>query len=159
VPRVEQWATERNLKEHHLKTIYGVVMKAATSTVQDSVRSQKEKEEELSDRLKRADVPHKYADALGQEFRLTTSRIIQEQLSASGGTKLVIELASGNVVETVLIRHERRDAVEETVRYTVCVSSQVGCAKACSFCATGTMGLLAHLSSAEILEQVWLALL
>jgi len=42
-------------------------------------------------------------------------------------------------------------------RYTVCVSSQIGCARACTFCATGTMGLLGNLNSCEILEQVWLA--
>jgi len=54
----------------------------------------------------------------------------------------------------VLIRHTRTDGF---VRYTVCVSSQVGCAKKCSFCATGTMGLTAQLTSGEILEQVYLA--
>ena len=57
-------------------------------------------------------------------------------------------------IETVLIRHE---TPQGKVRYTVCVSSQVGCSRACSFCATGTMGLQAQLSSGEILEQVWMA--
>lgn len=38
---------------------------------------------------------------------------------------------------------------------TVCVSSQVGCSRDCTFCATGTMGLLQQLSAAEILEQLW----
>ena len=39
-------------------------------------------------------------------------------------------------------------------RATLCVSSQVGCAMGCTFCATGTMGLLADLTSAEIVEQL-----
>lgn len=40
-------------------------------------------------------------------------------------------------------------------RATVCISSQVGCAMACTFCATGTMGLLGNLTSGEILEQLY----
>mmetsp|Transcript_21593 Transcript_21593/g.65987 ORF Transcript_21593/g.65987 Transcript_21593/m.65987 type:complete len:521 (-) Transcript_21593:58-1620(-) len=62
--------------------------------------------------------------------------------------KLGVELRSGLTVETVLIGHG-----EGAV--TVCVSSQVGCAKGCKFCETGTMGLRADLGGAEILEQLW----
>ena len=56
-------------------------------------------------------------------------------------------------VETVLILHNHISSGSR--RATVCVSSQVGCARGCTFCATGTMGALQQLSSAEILEQVW----
>ncbi len=63
--------------------------------------------------------------------------------------KWLFELHDGFRIETVLMRYERRA--------TVCVSSQAGCAMACSFCATGQMGFARHLSVGEIVEQVVLA--
>ncbi len=67
--------------------------------------------------------------------------------------KLLLEARDGQAVETVVIRHPdpRRP------RTTVCVSSQVGCAVGCVFCATGQLGLLRQLNPAEIVDQVRLA--
>lgn len=62
--------------------------------------------------------------------------------------KLALETADGHVVETVRI------PLEHEGRFSVCVSSQVGCALACAFCATGRMGLLRNLETWEIVEQV-----
>ncbi len=62
--------------------------------------------------------------------------------------KLAFRLADGAVVETVRIPLERAG------RFAVCVSSQVGCALACAFCATGRMGLVRNLEAWEIVEQV-----
>ncbi|MBX3260868.1 MAG: 23S rRNA (adenine(2503)-C(2))-methyltransferase RlmN [Labilithrix sp.] len=62
--------------------------------------------------------------------------------------KYALATADGHVVETVRIPLERRG------RYSVCVSSQVGCALACAFCATGRLGLLRNLETWEIVEQV-----
>jgi 23S rRNA (adenine2503-C2)-methyltransferase len=61
--------------------------------------------------------------------------------------KALIALEDGLEVETVLMRHE-------DTRNTVCVSSQVGCPMACSFCATGRMGFKRNLEIWEILEQI-----
>lgn len=61
-------------------------------------------------------------------------------------TKYMFRLAGGETIESVLIRHWDN--------HTLCVSSQAGCAMACSFCATGSMGLLKNLSAGEITEQV-----
>ncbi|MDD4290613.1 MAG: radical SAM protein, partial [Patescibacteria group bacterium] len=63
--------------------------------------------------------------------------------------KAVITLNDGEKIETVLLRHKDD-------RNTVCVSSQVGCALGCEFCATGTMGLKRNLEVGEIVEQVLL---
>ncbi|MBP8128622.1 MAG: 23S rRNA (adenine(2503)-C(2))-methyltransferase RlmN [Candidatus Hydrogenedentes bacterium] len=63
----------------------------------------------------------------------------------SGTRKALFRLADGETVETVLIR--------DGDRTTVCVSSQVGCALKCSFCATGLAGFVRNLSAAEIVEQ------
>ncbi len=62
--------------------------------------------------------------------------------------KYVVALPDGAVVETVRIPLERAG------RVTVCVSSQVGCALACTFCATGRLGLSRNLEAWEIIEQV-----
>lgn len=60
--------------------------------------------------------------------------------------KAVVEGLDGKRVETVLMRNARE-------QWTVCVSSQVGCAMACTFCATGTMGFTRNLSADEIIDQ------
>lgn len=67
-----------------------------------------------------------------------------------GATKLVLRTPSGYLLESVIMR-------TGTGRVSLCVSSQVGCAAACRFCATGQMGIAKSLSSAEILDQVVLA--
>ena len=60
--------------------------------------------------------------------------------------KVLFRLQDGAAVEAVWMRFERRQ--------TLCVSTQVGCAMGCTFCATATMGLRRHLSAAEIVQQV-----
>ena len=67
-----------------------------------------------------------------------------------GATKLALRTSSGLLIESVLLRLA-------TGRITLCVSSQVGCAAACEFCATGKMGMARNLSVYEILDQVLLA--
>ena len=67
-----------------------------------------------------------------------------------GATKLVLRTSAGYLIEAVIMR-------TGTGRVSLCVSSQVGCAAACGFCATGQMGVAKNLSSAEILDQVVLA--
>ena len=62
--------------------------------------------------------------------------------------KLLLELADGNSVETVLMHHD--------YGYSVCVSSQVGCAMGCAFCASGLNGCVRNLTAAEIIMQVYL---
>jgi len=71
--------------------------------------------------------------------------------SADAGTtvKWLFGLHDGRMIETVLMRYGSRA--------TVCVSTQAGCAMACSFCATGQMGFGRHLSVGEIVEQVVVA--
>lgn len=96
---------------------------------------------------------------------------IQEVQHNDNGAKLVIQLQDGHLVETVIIRssgsvntttssennNPQKTPSRTTDRFTVCVSSQVGCAMGCTFCATGTLGLRANLAAAEILEQVHFA--
>jgi 23S rRNA (adenine2503-C2)-methyltransferase len=82
------------------------------------------------------------------EERWRTRALALEAVSHSGDgtTKGVLRAADGARVEAVLI--------PEPGRTTLCVSTQVGCPLACSFCATGAMGFARNLSTAEIVDQV-----
>ena len=64
-----------------------------------------------------------------------------------GATKLLFRTEAGMQIETVILRIA-------TGRTTLCLSSQVGCAAACEFCATGQMGVAQNLTAAQILDQV-----
>lgn len=95
-------------------------------------------------------IPKKFAEFSEGFFAKPQMRIFKQfESSYDGSVKFVLELKDGRQVEMVLM--------PESKRVTLCVSSQVGCAQGCVFCHTGRMGLLRNLSSAEIVEQVWLA--
>jgi 23S rRNA (adenine2503-C2)-methyltransferase len=80
---------------------------------------------------------------------LSVPKEITQQHSADGTKKWLLQVDEGNAIETVLIPEEERN--------TLCVSSQVGCALDCTFCATAQQGFNRNLSVAEIIGQLWLA--
>ena len=80
---------------------------------------------------------------------ISAPHIREEFRSDDGTVKWLIDTGSGNAVETVFIPEDERG--------TLCISSQVGCALACTFCATGRQGFNRNLSVAEIIGQLWLA--
>jgi len=86
---------------------------------------------------------------LAERAEIRAPEVLVDQASADGTHKWLLRLDSGNSVETVFI--------PERGRGTLCVSSQVGCALACSFCSTGRQGFNRNLSVAEIIGQVWVA--
>ena len=75
--------------------------------------------------------------------------IASEQISEDGTIKWLLRVGDGNAIETVYI--------PEASRGTLCISSQVGCALDCTFCATARQGFNRNLSAAEIIGQVWVA--
>lgn len=77
------------------------------------------------------------------------NQVMVQQSSNGETTKFLFECKDGSKIETVLMSHDYHDG-----RETVCVSCQVGCPMGCTFCATGTMGLIRNLTSEEIVEQV-----
>jgi 23S rRNA (adenine2503-C2)-methyltransferase len=84
---------------------------------------------------------------LAEQYRIGSAEIITQQISEDGDTrKILLRFQDGSTVETVLMLYYDRA--------TVCVSSQVGCAMGCVFCATGQMGFTRNLSPGEIVEQV-----
>ena len=68
---------------------------------------------------------------------------------ADGTRKWLLDVGTGNAIETVFIPERNRG--------TLCVSSQAGCALECSFCSTGRQGFNRNLTVAEIIGQLWLA--
>jgi 23S rRNA (adenine2503-C2)-methyltransferase len=92
------------------------------------------------------DLPRELRPLLAAEFRLWTTSIATHRRADDGTEKLLLELHDGQRIECVLLRDgERR---------TVCISSQVGCAMGCVFCASGLDGVIRNLSTGEILEQL-----
>lgn len=95
-------------------------------------------------------LPNGLAERVRAELPLQWPVITRETHSSDGYTrKLLLTLDDGAQIETVLMRYDGRA--------TVCVSTQAGCAMGCVFCATGQMGFRRHLTTAEIVAQVYLA--
>lgn len=83
---------------------------------------------------------------LKEQARLDHCEIAETESSSDGTRKFLMRLSDGNFVESVLI--------PERGHYTLCISSQVGCAMGCAFCLTGRRGLLRNLKASEIVDQV-----
>ncbi|MGH9260326.1 MAG: 23S rRNA (adenine(2503)-C(2))-methyltransferase RlmN, partial [Acidimicrobiales bacterium] len=93
-----------------------------------------------------SDLPAPLRAALATELPLARLELAAHQQSRDGTEKFLWRLADGEAIESVLIPEGRRR--------TLCVSSQVGCALQCAFCATGRMGWRRNLSPGEIAAQV-----
>ena len=89
---------------------------------------------------------------LGEVARIGTLTEVTRQTARDGTVKALFRLPTGRHVEAVLIPDVDRETGRAR-RLTACVSSQVGCAMACSFCATGRMGFLENLTAGQIADQ------
>lgn len=92
-------------------------------------------------------LPKELRQALSERFPLRTITPLKQITSKDGQTiKILFRLHDGMAIEAVLMRYQRRR--------TLCISTQVGCAIGCSFCATGQMGFKRNLSPGEIIQQI-----
>ena len=103
---------------------------------------------------------------LGEEFTLAAPEVIATRAADDGSTtKVLLDLGNGEAIESVrmdynpeAIEGEERshpgDGDAPSGRTTVCISTQVGCAMGCTFCATGQQGFTRNLTAAEIVAQV-----
>jgi 23S rRNA (adenine2503-C2)-methyltransferase len=94
------------------------------------------------------DLPLELRKTLSKKFQVYTSEVVKHQTSPDGTEKLLIRLPDKGLIECVLLR--------EGPRRTICVSSQVGCAMGCVFCASGLDGVMRNLTAGEIIEQMLL---
>ena len=90
-------------------------------------------------------LPKDFRETLKQEFPLTRAETLEVAESADGTKKLLLGFADGQSVETVLI--------PATGRFTQCISTQVGCAMGCAFCASGSQGVVRSLTADEIVAE------
>lgn len=86
---------------------------------------------------------------LAEQAEIRLPEVVHCQVARDGTRKWLLRLADGNAVETVFI--------PESDRGTLCVSSQVGCALNCTFCATARQGYNRNLTAGEIIVQLWIA--
>ena len=84
--------------------------------------------------------------ALVESATVSVPVVVHHDVSEDGTQKFVLRLGDGKQIESVFI--------PDTPKQTFCISTQVGCAMGCAFCLTGKMGLLRHLTAAEIAGQV-----
>jgi 23S rRNA (adenine2503-C2)-methyltransferase len=96
------------------------------------------------------DLPAGLRGRLAERFALWTTSIAAHTRSDDGTEKVLLELADGQRIECVLLRERRPDGH----RRTACISTQVGCAMGCVFCASGIDGVIRNLTTGEILEQL-----
>jgi 23S rRNA (adenine2503-C2)-methyltransferase len=87
-------------------------------------------------------------DTLNQKASVALLELAHLQVSHDGTRKYLFKLPDGKYVESVLMSFEDRPT------FSACVSSQVGCAVGCTFCATGYLGFKRNLTSQEIIDQV-----
>lgn len=93
-----------------------------------------------------SNLPKSLRAQLARKARINHLEEIKREVSRDGTTKYLFKLEDGHTIETVLI--------PERGHFTLCVSSQAGCAMRCLFCLTGKQGLKRNLMAAEIVDQV-----
>ena len=103
----------------------------------------------ISDFSQMTDLSKELREKLENNCVVKAPEVIYEKTSEDGTRKWVISVGNKDLIEMVLF--------PEKNRATLCVSSQVGCAVDCSFCATGKQGFSRNLNLDEIIGQVWVA--
>ena len=87
-----------------------------------------------------------FKEKVAKHFDLEPIQIDKKIVATDGTIKFGQRLSDGRLIESVLLRHDDHN--------TLCISTQVGCAMACRFCLTATMGLVRNLTPGEIVDQV-----
>ncbi|MBT4289347.1 MAG: 23S rRNA (adenine(2503)-C(2))-methyltransferase RlmN [Deltaproteobacteria bacterium] len=91
-------------------------------------------------------LPKKFREEITNHFSLNRIEIIKQEIAKDGTIKIAQKLADDYQIESVLMNHDDH--------YTLCISTQVGCAMACKFCLTAQMGFKRNLSPGEIIDQL-----
>jgi 23S rRNA (adenine2503-C2)-methyltransferase len=126
---LEEFIQSLGHKKFHAKQVYHWIWKRGVVNVDEMTN--------LSLELRQA---------LKEQATVSLPEVVKHDVSTDGTQKFVLRLADGRQIESVFI--------PDTPKQTFCVSTQVGCAMGCAFCLTGKMGLIRHLTAAEIAGQV-----
>src|SRR5665213_440008 len=132
LPRLTEWFAAQGEKPFRAKQVFRWIHQRGVADFDAMTDLAKGLREKLKDRA-----------------RVTPPEIVSEHISEDGTVKWLFDVGIGNGIETVFIPQDDRG--------TLCVSSQVGCALACTFCSTGAQGFNRDLGVAEIVGQLWAA--
>ena len=104
-------------------------------------------------------LPKNLRQELDNKFTINSMQIVSKQKSKDGSIKYLFKLNDNHTVEAVLLlmkpkTYNKDGTIKHLEKYTVCVSSQVGCKVGCAFCLTAKGGFVRDLSAGEIVEQV-----
>jgi 23S rRNA (adenine2503-C2)-methyltransferase len=104
-------------------------------------------------------IPNDLKDDLKKNYAIDILKIIKKEKSSDGSIKYLFQLHDGHTIETVfLLMREKQigddGVVEKGEKYTVCISTQVGCKVGCTFCLTAKGGFVRNLSVGEIVAQI-----
>lgn len=138
---LEDYVVSLGLEKYRAKQIYKWIYNKSEREVSKMTNLSKQVQEILTKN------PH--------AIPVTNLKLESKEESKDGTIKFLFKTQDGNLIESVLMKMESIQ-LDGSVKNSVsaCISSQVGCAVACSFCATGTLGFKKNLSAAEIIEQV-----
>ena len=136
--QLETLAKEYNLPSYRAKQMARWIYKQYVQTVEQMT-----------------DLPKDFRASLADRANIGSLKSIKETRSKDGTIKVLFSLRDGKTIEANYMPYPM---TEESFRSTICVSTQVGCATGCPFCATGQQGFERNLTPGEIIEQVlWFA--
>ena len=104
-------------------------------------------------------LPKKLQESLSENFVVNPLRIVNKEISSDGTIKYLFELQDGKTVESVWLKmkdaqYDEDGKLVHEAKYSICVSTQVGCKVGCSFCLTAKGGFTRDLTPGEIVAQV-----
>jgi 23S rRNA (adenine2503-C2)-methyltransferase len=126
---IEQWVKSQGLETYRARQIYEWVFKKLASSFQDMTN-----------------IPKDVRTLLEKKARLSPCEKVKIEVSKDGTQKTLFRLTDGSFIESVLI--------PERGHFTICISTQVGCAMGCRFCLTGRHGFKRNMTAGEITDQV-----
>lgn len=143
-------------------TIYGETLDSLTTLLKEqghpAFRARQLMEWLYKKRVKSWDemtnLPRPFRAWLDATFELEPTKFVLTKQSEDVTDKLLLELGDLSLIETVIIRAPQLGVGQENSRKTICISTQVGCAMGCKFCASGLEGLKRNLSAGEIVHQL-----
>lgn len=97
-------------------------------------------------------IPKDLREWLGQNYKIATAKALDKKISIDDTGKHLFELSDGYYIECVIL--EAPEADTEQMRKTICISTQVGCAQGCKFCASTLRGFKRNLTASEIVSQL-----
>jgi 23S rRNA (adenine2503-C2)-methyltransferase len=144
-------------------SLYDFTLKELTSLVKPSFRAKQiygwlyHQYADSYDEMK--NIPKVLKEELSQKYLVNPMKIVRKEESSDGTIKYLFELQDGKTVEAVWLKmkdaqYDEKGDLTQEAKYTICVSTQVGCKVGCSFCLTAKGGFTRDLTAGEIVGQV-----